>query len=280
MFHIGLIGAGTRSKAEFEERLDTVMAQIRAGRDCIVVIEDVRLLVGPGPVEGAVDTARILKPAVSRGEIQCICIATADEYRTILATDPLLHRCFQTVVVPQRRVEERYPSNGASAERKDNDNERLVPFTTRSHWVLSFAQEEAHCFNHNSIGTEHLLLGMIRESNSIAAKVLQSLGVQLPAARCTVALLIGRGDHIMLGYSGLSPRARKVVELASDEARRLKHHYVGTQHLLLGLVREREGVGVRVLESLGVSCEQVRSRTMQVLHRNSAAVDPVSDRHD
>src|SRR5947209_16114135 len=148
---------------------------------------------------------------------------------------------------------------------KMHDRDRFDKFTERARKVLSLAQEEAQRFQHNYIGTEHLLLGLVREGEGVAAKVLMNLGVELNQARSKVEFIIGRGDRIVLGEIGLTPRAKKVIELAIDEARRLNHHYIGTEHLLLGLVREGEGIAAGVLESLVVNLEKVRTRTIQVL---------------
>jgi hypothetical protein len=144
-------------------------------------------------------------------------------------------------------------------------NDRFDKFTERARRVLTLAQEEAKRFNHNYIGTEHLLLGLVREGEGVAAKVLRSLGVELDKVRSQVEFIIGRGDRMIAGEIGLAPRSKKVIELAVDEARRLGHHYIGTEHLLLGLVREGEGVAAGVLESLGVSLERVRTQTIKVL---------------
>src|SRR5690242_232112 len=146
-----------------------------------------------------------------------------------------------------------------------NDRDKFEKFTERARKVLSLAQDEAQRFNHNYIGTEHLLLGLVREGDGVAAKVLANLGVELNKVRSAVEFIIGRGDRIVLGEIGLTPRARKVIELAVDEARRLNHTYIGTEHLLLGLVREGEGIASGVLESLGVNLEKVRTQTIQVL---------------
>jgi ATP-dependent Clp protease ATP-binding subunit ClpA len=145
------------------------------------------------------------------------------------------------------------------------ERDRFDKFTERARKVLSLAQEEAQRFQHNYIGTEHLLLGLVREGEGVAAKVLSNLGVELNKVRSSVEFIIGRGDQIVLGEIGLTPRAKKVIELAVDEARRLNHHYIGTEHLLLGLVREGEGIAAGVLQSLGVSLEKVRTQTIQVL---------------
>ena len=146
-----------------------------------------------------------------------------------------------------------------------NERNRFDKFTERARKVLSLAQEEAQRFQHNYIGTEHLLLGLVREGEGVAAKVLGNLGVELNKVRSSVEYIIGRGDRIVLGEIGLTPRAKKVIELAVDEARRFNHHYIGTEHLLLGLVREGEGIAAGVLESLGVNLEKVRAQTIQVL---------------
>ncbi len=152
------------------------------------------------------------------------------------------------------------------------DRDRFDKFTERARKVLSLAQEEAQRFQHNYIGTEHLLLGLVSEGEGVAAKVLSNLGVELPKVRRAVEWIIGRGDRIVLGEIGLTPRAKKVIELAVDEARRLNHHYIGTEHLLLGLVREGEGIAAGVLESLGVNLEKVRVQTIQVLGQSGAAL--------
>ena len=143
--------------------------------------------------------------------------------------------------------------------------DRFDKFTERARRVLTLAQEEAQRFNHNYIGTEHLLLGLVREGDGVAAKVLSNLGVDLNKVRSAVEFIIGRGDRSGTGEIGLTPRAKKVIELAVDEARRLNHSYIGTEHLLLGLVREGEGVAAGVLESLGVNLERVRGETTRIL---------------
>ncbi|MFO7272719.1 MAG: ATP-dependent Clp protease ATP-binding subunit [Sphaerobacter thermophilus] len=147
--------------------------------------------------------------------------------------------------------------------------DKFDKFTERARKVLTLAQEEAHRFNHNYIGTEHLLLGLVREGDGVAARVLSNMGVQLPKVRSAVEFIIGRGDSMIVGEIGLTPRAKKVIELAVDEARRLNHHYIGTEHLLLGLVREGEGIAAGVLESLGVNLEKVRQQVLQVVSQSS-----------
>ena len=149
------------------------------------------------------------------------------------------------------------------------ERDRFDKFTERARRVLTLAQEEAHRFNHNYIGTEHILLGLVREGEGVAAKVLGNLGVELNKVRSAVEFIIGRGDRTVLGEIGLTPRAKKVIELAVDEARRLNHSYIGTEHLLLGLVREGEGIAAGVLESLGVNIERVRGETTRILNQSS-----------
>src|SRR5690348_7003532 len=157
--------------------------------------------------------------------------------------------------------------------------DKFEKFTERARKVLSLAQEEAQRFQHNYIGTEHLLLGLVREGEGVAAKVLANLGVELNKVRSAVEFIIGRGDRIVLGEIGLTPRAKKVIELAVDEARRLNHHYIGTEHLLLGLVREGEGIAAGVLESLGVNLEKVRSQTIQVLSQSGNPHGETREKH-
>jgi ATP-dependent Clp protease ATP-binding subunit ClpC len=146
-----------------------------------------------------------------------------------------------------------------------NESSRFDKFTAGAREALSLAQEEAQRFQHTSIDSGHLLLGLIREREGVAANVLNNLGVELNQVRDGVEFIIGRGEHAVLGEIGLTPRAKKVIELAVDEARRLNHHAIGTEHLLLGLVREGEGLGVAVLERLDVRLEQVRTETMKML---------------
>lgn len=145
------------------------------------------------------------------------------------------------------------------------NRDRFNKFTERARKVLTLAQEEAQRFQHNYIGTEHLLLGLVSEGEGVAAKVLTNLGVQLGDVRRAVEYIIGRGDRVAPGDIGLTPRAKKVIELAVDEAKLLKHQYIGTEHLLLGLVREGGGIAAGVLESMGVKLEQVRTETLKVL---------------
>ncbi len=156
--------------------------------------------------------------------------------------------------------------------------DRFDKFTERARRVLTLAQEEAQRFNHNYIGTEHLLLGLVREGDGVAAKVLNNLGVELSKVRSAVEFIIGRGEKAPSGEIGLTPRAKKVIELAVEEARRLNHSYIGTEHLLLGLVREGEGIAFGVLESLGVSLERVRTETTRILSQSTPQSTPAGGR--
>ena len=146
---------------------------------------------------------------------------------------------------------------------------RFEKFSERARRVLSLAQEEAQRFNHNYIGTEHILLGLVRETEGVAARVLANLGIDLNKVRSAVEFIIGRGEKPVQGEIGLTPRAKKVVELAVDEARRMNHTYIGTEHLLIGLLREGEGVAAGVLESLGITLDKVRTETHRILSQSS-----------
>jgi len=142
-------------------------------------------------------------------------------------------------------------------------------FTERAQKVLALSQEEAVRLNHNNIGTEHILLGLIREGDGIAAKALQALELEIPKIQEEVEKLIGVGKEPMKTIH-YTPRAKKVVELSQDEARKLGHSYVGTEHILLGLIREGEGVAARVLSNLGVSLNKARQQVLQLLGSNEA----------
>lgn len=157
-------------------------------------------------------------------------------------------------------------SCGKGTEARTKQSGNFDRFTDRAHRVMQLAQEEAQRLQHNYIGTEHLLLGLLREREGVAGKVLTSMGVDLDQARQAVEGIVDRGDHLVSGEIRLTPRAKKVVELAVDEARRLHHHFLGTEHLLLGLLREGEGIGAGVLESFGISLQEVRAHIIQVLN--------------
>ncbi|HLA80723.1 MAG TPA: ATP-dependent Clp protease ATP-binding subunit [Thermoleophilia bacterium] len=138
-------------------------------------------------------------------------------------------------------------------------------FTERARQVIVLAQEEARTLRHNYIGTEHLLLGLLREADGVAARVLGSLEVSLEEVRGEVARIVGEGEHESQGQIPFTPRAKKVLELALREALSLGHNYIGTEHVLLGLVRESEGVAARILNDLEVDADRVRQEVMRVL---------------
>jgi ATP-dependent Clp protease ATP-binding subunit ClpC len=131
-------------------------------------------------------------------------------------------------------------------------------FTERARQVVVFAQEEARALKHNYIGTEHLLLGLVREEEGVAARVLEALGVTGDQVRGKVAEIIGEGDDVSTGQIPFTPRAKKVLELSLREALNLSQNYIGTEHVLLGLMRENEGVAARILLDLNVDAEAVR----------------------
>ena len=149
-----------------------------------------------------------------------------------------------------------------------DDNYRLDEFTEQVRKIMNRAEAEARRFQHNYIGTEHLLLGLVQEGEGIAPKILTHLGVDLDKVRSSVEFIIGRGDSIVAGSIGLTPRAKRVIELAADEADCLSQHSIGTEHLLLALVHEGEGIAGGVLESLGVNLEKVRIQTLLVLNQS------------
>ena len=138
-------------------------------------------------------------------------------------------------------------------------------FTDRARRVVVLAQEEARVLNHNYIGTEHVLLGLIREGEGVAAKALESLGISLEAVRQQVEEIIGQGQQAPSGHIPFTPRAKKVLELSLREALQLGHNYIGTEHILLGLIREGEGVAAQVLVKLGADLNRVRLQVNQLL---------------
>src|SRR5690349_13224485 len=138
-------------------------------------------------------------------------------------------------------------------------------FTDRARKVVVLAQEEARLLNHNYIGTEHLLLGLVGEQEGVAATALQSLGISLEAVRVQVGEIIGQGESEPTGHIPFTPRAKKVLELSLREALQLGHNYIGTEHILLGLIREGEGVATQVLQKLGADLNRVRQIVIQLL---------------
>ena len=138
-------------------------------------------------------------------------------------------------------------------------------FTKRARRVVVLAQEEARMLDHNYIGTEHLLLGLIQEGEGVAAGALESLGISLQVVRQQVEEIIGRGQEAPSGHIPFTPRAKKVLELSLREAKQLGHDYIGTEHILLGLIREGSGVAAQVLVKLGADLNRVRQQVIQLL---------------
>ena len=138
-------------------------------------------------------------------------------------------------------------------------------FTDRARRVVVLAQEEARLLNHSYIGTEHILLGLIHEGEGVAAKALESLSISLEAVRAQVEEIIGQGGSSPSGHIPFTPRAKKVLELSLREALQLGHNYIGTEHILLGLLREGEGVATQVLVKLGADLGKVRQQVIQLL---------------
>ena len=139
-------------------------------------------------------------------------------------------------------------------------------FTERAKKVLTLAQEEAERSHHSYIGTEHLLLGLLREGEGLAAKVLNNLGVEINKVRSTIESVLGRNERIIIQQIIPTSRVKKVIEISFEEARRMGNNYVGTEHLLLGLLIEGEGIAAHVLEDLGANLEKVRGEIERLLH--------------
>jgi ATP-dependent Clp protease ATP-binding subunit ClpC len=157
---------------------------------------------------------------------------------------------------------------GHSRRRRQHHERRIIlfeRFTDRARRVVVLAQEEARLLNHNYIGTEHILLGLIHEGEGVAAKALESLGISLEAVRAQVEEIIGHGGQAPSGHIPFTPRAKKVLELSLREALQLGHNYIGTEHILLGLIREGEGVAAQVLVKLGADLSRVRQQVIQLL---------------
>jgi Clp amino terminal domain, pathogenicity island component len=143
-------------------------------------------------------------------------------------------------------------------------------FTDRARQVVVLAQEEARRLDHNYIGTEHILLGLIREGGGVAARALKSLGIGLDAVRQQVEEIIGQGQQTPSGHIPFTPRAKKVLELSLRESMQLGHNYIGTEHILLGLLREGDGVAAQVLVRLGADLNRVRQQVIQLLAGRTA----------
>jgi len=140
--------------------------------------------------------------------------------------------------------------------------------------VVVLAQDEARALKHNYIGTEHILLGLLRQQDGLAARVLGSLDITIEEIRAQVARIVGQGDEVTAGQVPFTPRAKKVLELALREALSLGHNYVGTEHVLLGLARENEGVASRILLDLGADAERIRNQVIRMLSGPESALLP------
>ncbi len=150
-------------------------------------------------------------------------------------------------------------------------------FTDRSRKVMQLANQEAQRFNHEYIGTEHILLGLVKEGSGVAANVLKNLDIDLRKVQQEVEKIVQRGpggDEVRMGRLPQTPRTKKVIEYAIEEARTLHHNYVGTEHLLLGLLREEEGVASQVLMNLGLKLETVRTEVLNLLGQITSTVTP------
>src|SRR5829696_4757734 len=153
----------------------------------------------------------------------------------------------------------------------DTETSMYERFTDRARKVMQLANQEAQRFNHEYIGTEHILLGLVKEGSGVAANVLKNLDVDLRKIRLEVEKIVQTGpggDQVVLGKLPHTPRAKKVIEYSVEEARNLNHNYVGTEHLLLGLLREQEGVAAQVLMNLGLKLEDVREEVLNLLGHN------------
>ncbi len=152
-------------------------------------------------------------------------------------------------------------------------------FSERARQVVVLAQDEARSLKHNYIGTEHLLLGLFREEEGIAARALESLGLTLEEVRAQVARIVGEGDEVAGGQIPFTPRAKKVLELSMREALSLGHNFIGTEHILLGVARENEGVAARILLDLGADDEKIRGAVLAAVGGTSVgAVVPTVPR--
>jgi ATP-dependent Clp protease ATP-binding subunit ClpA len=150
-------------------------------------------------------------------------------------------------------------------------------FTDRARRVVVLAQEEARILQHSYIGTEHILLGLIHEGDGVAAKVLESLGISLEMVRQQVEEIIGQGQSLPSGHIPFTPRAKKVMELSLREALQLSHNYIGTEHILLGIIREGEGVASQVLQRFEADLNTVRGRVLETLS-SSVGAEPGAER--
>jgi ATP-dependent Clp protease ATP-binding subunit ClpC len=150
-------------------------------------------------------------------------------------------------------------------------------FTDRARRVVVAAQDEARALGHDYIGTEHLLLGLIHEGGSMAAKTLESLGISAEGLREQVVTLVGTGQHTVTAHIPFTPQAKQVLRLALSEALRFGHNYIGTEHVLLGLIQEKDGVAARVLADAGADLPRVRAEVVRLLAQYQSRPGPDAD---
>ncbi|MDA1223354.1 MAG: NDP-hexose 4-ketoreductase, partial [Planctomycetota bacterium] len=151
-------------------------------------------------------------------------------------------------------------------------------FTDRAKKVMSFARQEAQKFNHEYIGTEHILLGLVQEGSGVAANVLKNMNIDLEKVRHEVEKIVKTGPSMVtMGQLPFTPRAKKVLELSMEEASQLNHNYIGTEHLLLGLIKENEGIAAQVLMNLGVKLDEVREEVLEFLGASDSPSDEESE---
>jgi hypothetical protein len=185
-------------------------------------------------------------------------------YATRTANDSIRPAAGRPDLRPRRPIVVASDTAGMSARRAART--MFERFTDRARRVVVEAQDEARTLNHNYIGTEHILLGLIHEGKGTGPKALESLGISLDTARQQVQEIIGQGQHAPSGHIPFTPRAKKVLELALSESKALGHHYIGTEHILLGLIHEGDGVAAQVLVKLGADLNRVRQQVIQLLH--------------
>src|SRR3990172_1571410 len=244
--------------------IGTVVASVRAGHGTVVVA-------GGRPSIALLPLIPVLVLGLPLLAVTLLAAPPASLVSGVLL-GTLLVRLSTAVrsLVPSRSVPPR-PSVRASVS--PISGERFDKFTERSRNILRSAQEEARRFNHNYIGTEHLLLGLVKEKEGLAAKVLAHLSVDVAKVESTVEFIISRGEHETTEAFGLTPRAKRVIELAVAEARHMNHNWIGTEHLLLGLVIEGEGIAAGVLSSLDVTAEKVREGMAKIFFAEGGPED-------
>src|ERR1700728_2192615 len=169
----------------------------------------------------------------------------------------------------------RHSKRGRHASVGQQEMDMFERFTDRARKVMALANQEAQRFNHEYIGTEHILLGLVKEGSGVGANVLKNLDVDLRKVRLEVEKLVKSGpDMVTMGKLPQTPRAKKVIEYSIEEARNLNHNYVGTEHLLLGLLREHDGVAAQVLMNLGLKLEEVREEVLNLLGAGVESEEP------